>query len=123
MTRPARGMQPRACRGNTMRTLILALALGALACTTSDYVYEPAEHANARVAGVQAADYAIPPEKPAGDIRLATFSVSEITPLNAPDDAKTKAVHLRAIIANNSDETWTFDTREQRLTLADVGES
>jgi hypothetical protein len=106
-----------------MRTLILALALGAVACTTSDYIYEPAEHANARVEGVQAADYAIPPENPAGDIRLATFGISEITPQGAPDGAKLKALHLRAIIANNSDQTWTFDTREQRLTLADRGES
>src|SRR5579859_6393683 len=106
-----------------MRTLILALALGAVACTTSDYVYEPVDHTSSRLEGVAAADYAIPPEKPTGDVRLATFGISDITPEGAPDGAKLKAIHLRFILANNGDATWTFDTREQRATLADRGES
>jgi len=53
-------------------TLFLLGALALAACANGSS-YVPAVTSNAVVANLQAIDYPIPPEAPAGDIRLATL--------------------------------------------------
>jgi hypothetical protein len=95
-----------------------AALLGALAIAScsDEYAYVPVVNSNALVAGIPALDYPIPPGAPVGDIRLATLGVVEVNPSVTPDDSA-KAVHLRMIATNRGAETWTIDTREQRLGL------
>ncbi len=103
-------------------TLVL-LSLGFVACAGRKYIYRPVTNTGAEVAGWPAASYAIPPETPRGDIRLATLGIVDITPAGASEDVTVRALHLREVIANNSDKPWIVDTREQRVALANDGES
>lgn len=98
--------------------MLLALALAA--CGPS-YVYQPAAHATAQIRGRVAADYPIPAAHPQGDVRLASFGLAKISPTGAPAESE-RAVHLRMVVANNSAQPWTIDTREQRIELPARGQ-
>jgi hypothetical protein len=100
----------------TLASLGLASALAASACVEHEYVYKPVAHASAEIAGEVAASYAIPPEAPRGDVRIASFGFVDIAPRDAPD-LKSPALHVREIVANNGNDPWTLDTRGQRLSL------
>jgi len=100
----------------TNSTLSLLGALGLAACANGSS-YVPAVTSNAVVANVQAIDYPMPPEAPAGDIRLATLGVVEVHPLDAPTGTA-KAIHVRMVATNAGPTPWTIDAREQRITLA-----
>jgi hypothetical protein len=102
--------------------LVLGLALMLVTCEER-YVYVPATSSGAVVGGKPAADVGVPPEAPRGDVRVVTFGVSDIVPEGASDESDVRALHLRVIVANNSEQPWTLDTREQRVALADRGES
>jgi hypothetical protein len=52
-------------------------------------------------------------------VRIATFGIADV----GNDERDTHAIHIRMIVANNGDQPWTVDTREQRLTLPGEGES
>jgi hypothetical protein len=97
---------------------IAALGLAALAagCTTAGwYSYQPAEQQTARIDGQAAARYAIPPESPRGDVRIASFGITEVSP---DGDADIPVVHLRAIVANDAGAgPWSVDTRDIRVEL------
>lgn len=99
----------------------LTAALVTGACASRKYVYQPAVNTSAMVEGRPASYYAIPPEAPRGDVRLATFGLVDITPQDEDDDMR--GVHIRMIVANNADVPWSVDTREQRLALPNDGES
>jgi hypothetical protein len=99
---------------------LLLLALAAAGCAR-DYVYAPETATRAKLAGRPAADVPIPPGAPQGDMRVATFGVSHIR--SEGSDAPIAALHLREIVANDSPYAWTVDTRQQRVTLGDRGES
>jgi hypothetical protein len=103
-------------------SLFVLAALAPVACE-KDYVYVPATNTGADVAGIPASDVAIPPESPRGDVRVATFGISDIEPQGAPEGGRVRALHLRMIVANNDQRPWTVDTREQRLALEGRGES
>jgi hypothetical protein len=112
---------------NRMRALHVPVAVvtGALALAACEhtYLYEPAvSTTSATVAGRPASYYTIPPESPRGHIRIATMGLAEIQPTeeNGPE---VHALHLRMVVANNSDKAWTVDTREQRAILPRGGES
>jgi hypothetical protein len=103
----------------------LAVLLGAagslgLAACDRTYVYRPvASTTVATVAGRPASYYDVPPEAPRGHVRIATMGVADIQPKGATDedDLELRALHIRMIVANNSDRPWSVDTREQRAVL------
>lgn len=85
-----------------------------------NYIYVPTTNATADVRGRVAADYAIPPQNPQGDVRLAPFGLTDVSSPSHPNE-KFRAIHLRAVIANDGSTQWTFDTSEQRLDLEGHG--
>jgi hypothetical protein len=102
-------------------TLVLSASLLALGCASKAYVYEPVTTHSAEVAGRPAADYRIPRDSPRGAVRLASFGYVDIRPEDA--EGKIRALHLRMVVANDSDQPWRVDTRAQGLVLAHDGES
>jgi hypothetical protein len=100
--------------------VVSALAIGAC---SSDYVYEPAVNATARVNGVPAADYQIPPELPQGDVRLSTFGIAKLRSTDNREAGRIRALHVRMVVANNARQPWTIDTREQRAVLVGGNQS
>jgi hypothetical protein len=89
-----------------------------MAACTPNYVYRPAANATATIKGHPAADYPIPPTAPQGDVRLASFGVTEIRPSRHASENE-KAVHLRMIVSDNSQAPWTLDTRQEVIALPD----
>jgi hypothetical protein len=101
------------------RWLALAVALGASGCAPQ-YTYVPTTNATATVHGRVAADYPIPPNGAQGDVKIASFGLTDVAARNAPRE-RLRAIHLRVVLADNGPTAWTFDTREQRLDLNGVG--
>jgi hypothetical protein len=95
------------------------LVLGALTACTPEYAYVPTT--NATIAGTRvAADYKIPASSPRGEVQLESYGITDVTPNEAPGE-RVRALHMRAIIMNNSGADWTFDTRAQQLELGGHG--
>ena len=96
----------------------------AAACSEDHaYLYRPAVQANAQASGLPAAHYSIPPTEPKGDVRVASMGVTEIQEQGGGGQ-KVKVLHVRMIVANNSDETpWTVDTRNVQITIGPEGRS
>jgi hypothetical protein len=111
----------------TKRRSLAVLAAGAFAFALvgceHQYVYQPVVSTSAAVAGRPASYYTIPPEAPRGDVRIATFGFVDIHPRNADEGAVIRGLHVRMIVANNSNAPWTVDTRDQMLSLPGRGES
>ena len=84
------------------------------------YAYVPTTNAGPAVQGQPAADYPLPPTAPRGDVKIASYGITDIHPKDNPN-IDLGAVHLHAEVANGSDRVWTFDTREQMLNLARHG--
>jgi hypothetical protein len=103
-----------------MRPFALLLVVAAIGCE-ENFVYVPATNTGAQVEGRPAANVPIPPEAPRGDVRVATFGVSSIEPREGSGEVR--ALHVRVIVADNTSRPWTVDTREQRVSLAERGES
>lgn len=105
--------------GRSMGALwVLAIPLAACG---SQYTYRPAENATAQVRGRTAADYQIPTQAPQGDVRLASFGFSRVSPPNAPPDQVERVLHLRMVVANNGAQPWHVDTNQQLLDISGVG--
>ena len=104
---------------------LVSLVSGLATACSPAYSYVPAANDTATIKGQPAADYPIPPEKPQGDVRIASFGFADLSPHGAPSDEPhaLHALHMRVVVANNSDKPWTVDTREQRLELAGGGKS
>jgi hypothetical protein len=96
-----------------------AVALAALATTAcgATYAFVPATSATSAIYGHAAADYAIPPQSPHGELRIASYGIEPLSPADAPDQ-EVGALHLRLFVSDISDQPWTLDTREQEVTLA-----
>jgi len=94
------------------RFLPLLLALGC----APQYSYVPTTNATATVHGRVAADYPIPPSAPQGDVRIASYGMTDVSPRNAPGQL-VRALHLRVVLADNGATPWAFDTREQRVQI------
>ena len=86
-----------------------------VACS-QDYFYERRSNPTARVNGITAAAYQIPPELPQGDVRIATLGIARF----GTDRrwAHHSCAHVRMVVANNAGEPWMVDGREQRAVLA-----
>jgi hypothetical protein len=96
-------------------SLALGLALGA--CSSDAYVYSPTTNTNATLEGKPAAAYPIPPERPTGDVRIASIGFADLAAKGVPEAGKVRSIHVREIVENDSRAPWTIDTREQRLTI------
>lgn len=97
------------------------LTLAGCAAGDEPYVYRP-EQATVLVDGFPGTRYVVPPEEPQGDVRVASFGVTEVTP--APDAPAITALHVRMIVSNNGDVTpWQIDTRAQEVEIAGEGRS
>jgi len=97
-----------------------ALAVGVGGCAPT-YVYQPAQNATAQMHGRLAADYEIPASHPEGDVRLASFGISDVSPEGSPN-LKQRAIHVRLVVANNGGQYWSLDAREQRIDLPGAGQ-
>jgi hypothetical protein len=103
--------------GSAVRT-IFAIALSAIVlvgCAQGTYIYRPAQQATATVGNLPAARYAIPPERPTGEVLIASSGLTEL-----PGAAsRTPALFVRMIVTNNSDDTaWVMDTQQQAAIIA-----
>jgi hypothetical protein len=94
----------------------------ACACAAPEYSYVPKTSVTTSAAGQVSGDYGVPPDRPTGTMRVASYGVVEIAPKGSPAQAL-HALHLRAVIMNGSDGEWLFDVREQRLDLDGRGKS
>ena len=82
----------------------------------SRYEYVPTTNATASMQGNVAADYPVPANAPQGDVRIASYGITDVSPKSSPNEIH-RALHLRIVMADNGSAPWTFDTREQRLDL------
>jgi hypothetical protein len=97
---------------------ILGIALFAVlvaGCAETRYIYRPAQQATATVGTLPAARYAIPAERPTGEVLIASSGLTELPGA----EARTPALFVRMVVTNNSDDVaWIMDTGQQ---LAIVG--
>ena len=94
---------------------ILLLAVSASACGTSA-TYIPEQRATATLGGRTAAAYPLPSsQNHQGDLRVASFGVTELK----RDSEEVPAIHLRLALADNGTQPIELDIREQRLQLPD----
>ncbi len=107
--------------GILSRSSMLALLALATACAT-EYAYVPPAGIEEPMANRIAAEYAIPPEAPRGELQVASYGIVHVASQAAPDKYL-HALHLRVILRNDGDQTWTLDTREQRVELDGRGQS
>jgi hypothetical protein len=98
----------------------LVLIAGMLGCAgTSNYVYEP-NTPNATVSGLPAARTPIPQEAPTGAIEIVSYGVTDLSRQND----KIPALHVRAMVTNDGDDTpWTMDTTQQMVSIPGEGQS
>jgi hypothetical protein len=96
--------------------VVASLAIFAFGCTQPyTYLYRPSVNATASTDGYPAARYPIPLNAPKGDVRVASFGVTEVGHEQGPD---LPSLHIRLAIANNAGQTtWTVDTRDVRVEL------
>jgi hypothetical protein len=85
-------------------------------CAPTRYSYAPVTTTGADLGGASAAVYGVPPEAPRGDVRVAMLGISSVSPLGS-QESPADAIHVALAVSNRSDETWTVDPSEQRLTL------
>jgi hypothetical protein len=111
-------MTPRPAQAAAAIATVLALS----ACDR-DYVYQPTVATTSALSGRPASYYEIPPEAPRGYVQLATFGFADIASQGDTGENRARALHVRMVVANNSDKAWHVDTREQLLALPDHGES
>ena len=90
--------------GSGAGSLALALLIAAPGCVSGDYAYRP-EREN----GV-AASYGVPPELPRGAVRVAAPGIVE---LRRGAEQPMRAMHLRLLVENGSNQAWSLDSREQ----------
>jgi hypothetical protein len=103
----------------TLLWLTFGAVLGACA-PGRPYIYQPSSVSLADVQGQPAAVYAVPPERPEGEVRLYSQGLVEIEP--TPGAPKTLALHARFIVANNGDATpFMLDTREVTVEIPGEG--
>ena len=96
--------------GRTKLALLALTTVALGACAEGNYLYRPVQQGTATVSGLPAARYAIPTEKPEGEVLVVSSGVTEIK----PDKGPMRVLFVRVVISNNSDETtWRFDTRKQ----------
>jgi len=102
-----------------------AIASAALsACEPTRYAYAPVTTTSADLAGASAAVYGVPPGAPRGEVRVAMMGITSLAAasgspgsLDRGGEVRADALHVALAVSNRSDETWSVDPSEQRLTL------
>lgn len=107
----------------SMRSSLGAAALvaaGLASCAgNSAYVYQP-DTVNATAAGLPATRTPIPQERPEGAIEVVSYGVTELR----RGATELPALHVRAIVTNDGDDTpWTLDTTQQLVEIPGEGKS
>src|ERR1700676_4190618 len=59
---------------------------------------------------------------PRGDVTLVSYGIVDIAPRGSEGEAL-RGLHLRATLINDGHREWTFDTRDQRVSLDGYGTS
>jgi hypothetical protein len=117
---PNRSAPPRRMTTPLALAAVAGLAVGAGCGAGVEYTYTP-EQPTVMVDGYPATQIPIPPERPQGEVRLASFGVTELA---AGDQGALMALHVRLIVTNEGDDIpWTIDTREQLVEIAGEGRS
>ncbi len=113
---------PRLSRSCAIAALA-ALPLAACASSRPAPVLKPVQTASAAVAGPLAAEYAVPPVLPHGDVKVSTLGITTLEPRLSQGE-RTRAVHIRMMVHNQDDATpWQVDTRAQVGSLDGYGMS
>ena len=99
------------------QTLVLTtwLALSSVGCASASrsYDYVPVTSATLTVHERQAAaDYAVPPDAPSGDVRVRSLGIRD---LGGGPHPSAREVRLQLTLVNKGAEPWAFDVRQQRL--------
>ena len=90
-----------------------------MAINPRDNVYQP-DTANATSGGLPATRTPIPQERPQGAIELVSYGVTDLE----RDAVTLPALHVRAIVSNDGDDTpWTMDTTQQVVEIPGEGRS
>jgi hypothetical protein len=99
---------------------VVAGTLGVAGCAgTSDYVYQP-DTANATAGGLPATRTPIPQEAPQGAIEVVSYGVTKLQ----REGTSIPALHVRAIVTNDGDDTaWTMDASQQLVEIPGEGRS
>lgn len=93
------------------RISYLAIAMFAACAAANDYRYAP-EHATVSLDGEPATRIAIPPERPEGQVSIASFGVTDLRMA----DNRYPSLHVRMVVSNDGDpQPWIVDTRNQLL--------
>ncbi len=112
--------------GAPHRRLFRGLGAAVAACAAvgcgATYAFVPTANATSSVYGHAAAEYAVPPQSPHGDMRVASYGIEPLASPDSPDQSL-NALHIREFIDNSSDQPWTLDVREQGLDLQGHGSS
>lgn len=94
--------------------VVVVALIGVAGCGADTYVYSP-ESPDVTVDGYPGARYSVPPERPNGEVRVASFG---ITGLRLDPETRQDVIHVRLIVDNQGDSTpWRVDVREQWLQL------
>ena len=96
--------------------LVATVAALALTACSATYAFVPATNATSAIYGHAATDYAIPPQSPQGSLRVASYGIEPLSAREAPDES-IGALHVRVLVSDMSPQPWTFDIREQRLSI------
>jgi hypothetical protein len=99
-----------------MKLSLSLVSLLAVSACAAHYAYVPTTNAVATIRGNPAADYPLPPSAPQGDLRIASYGMTDVSPRNESNEVY-RALHLRVVLANNGETPWLFDTREQHVQL------
>ncbi len=100
--------------------LLWALPLLFATGCASEYAYVPATTPTATVQGRSAATLSIPPDGSQGNVRIASYGLTDVEAQDQPD-ISLQALHLRLVLADDAPTPWTFDTREQRIEIGGAG--
>lgn len=102
------------------RVALLGVTAGVMSCSgTSSYIYQPSA-SNVSLHGLPAERIGIPQEAPQGSVEIASYGVTHLR----TGDGEIPVLHVRMIVANESDATpWTIDSRQQMVEIAGEGRS
>jgi acidic type I keratin len=104
-----------------MRAAVVAALLALMGgCAPEQYVYQPAVPPNSQVAGLPAVDYQIPPGQPQGNVRVASFGITQV---QSQQGQGTPVLQVRMVVTNNSRSPWYVDTRTVLVSLGGEGRS
>lgn len=98
---------------------LLLLALASTSCGQLRYAYAPVTTTSAEVEGHAAA--ILPIEDGKGELRVASLGVAQVTPPSNVGAKPFRALFVRFVVQNQSNEEWSFDQSEQRVDLEERG--